>query len=152
MKLPPVVYVAGPFRGTALSSGPVIARDSWVMEGNIRRAEALSLDLWALGASVICPHCNTRFFQNHLPDNIWLKGDLAQLKLCAAVVMTVDWRASAGARAEWRYAIKRGVPVFYADNLSDFEDWLKGDKRGLKRARKATRALLKYYGEKRVKL
>ena len=151
MRLPPVVYVAGPFRGPALSSSPVVARDSWVMEGNIRRAEELALELWAMGASVICPHCNTRFFQNHLSDNTWLKGDLAQLRLCAAVVMTVDWRVSAGARAEWRYAIKRDIPVFYADNLPDFEDWLKGDKRGLKLANKATRAMLKYFGEKKGK-
>jgi hypothetical protein len=144
MKLPKVGYVAGPFRGPALSQGGVVARDSWAMEQNIRRAEALAHQLWARGTSVICPHCNTRYFQNSLPDHIWLKGDLAQLARCDFVVMTRDWRVSSGARAEWRFALKRGIPIFYEDSMGYLDDWLAGKSHGLRCANRITKHYVDY--------
>lgn len=96
-----VIYVAGPFRG----------KDSWEMENNIRRAEALALEAWKLGAAVICPHSNTRFFQGAAPDHIWLDGDLAILGKCDAILMTPDWERSSGARAECAHAKAHGIPV-----------------------------------------
>lgn len=107
-----VVYVAGPFRGP----------DSWAIEGNIRRAEALSLEVWRLGAAAICPHTNTRFFQGAAPDNVWLQGDLAILAKCDAILMTDDWERSTGARAEEAFARERQIPVFY--DLGALRDWL----------------------------
>jgi hypothetical protein len=107
-----LVYVAGPFR----------AANSWDMEQNIRRAEALALDVWRLGAACICPHANTRFFQNAAPDEVWLKGDLEMLARCDAMIMTPDWERSAGAREEHRYAITWGIPVFY--ELPPLQQWL----------------------------
>lgn len=107
-----VVYIAGPFRGP----------DSWVIENNIRRAEALALEVWRLGAAAICPHANTRFFQGAAHDDVWLDGDLAILAKCDAMLMTEDWTRSSGARAEEALARDRGVPVFYA--LGDLQGWL----------------------------
>lgn len=107
-----VVYVAGPFRGA----------NSWEMEQNIRRAEALALEAWRLGAAVICPHANTRFFQGAAPDSVWLDGDLAILGRCDAILMTPDWRRSAGARAERDYAMISGIPIFYG--LDVLRAWL----------------------------
>lgn len=98
-----VVYVAGPFRG----------KDSWEMENNIRRAEALALEAWKLGAAVICPHTNTRFFQGAAPDHIWLDGDLAILRKCDAILMTEDWQRSSGATAELKHAEAHGIPVLF---------------------------------------
>lgn len=107
-----VVYIAGPFRGP----------NSWEIEENIRRAERLALDAWKLGAAVICPHTNTRFFQGAAPDNIWLDGDLAILGKCDAILMTPDWERSSGARAECAYAQDHKIPVLLT--LEDLAFWL----------------------------
>ncbi len=107
-----VVYVAGPYRGP----------DNWVIENNIRRAEALSLEVWRLGAAAICPHCNTRFFQGAAPDDVWLDGDLAILEKCDAILMTPDWERSSGARAEHDFAAARGIAIFY--DLDTLRAWL----------------------------
>lgn len=112
LALPPVIYVAGPFRG----------KDSYEMECNIRRAEALALEVWRLGCACLCPHTNTRFFQGAADDAIWLDGDLAMLARCDAILMTPDWSRSTGATAEREFAISRGLPVFEA--LQDLQTWL----------------------------
>ena len=103
-----VVYIAGPFRGPS----------AWDIEENIRRAERLALEVWRMGAAGLCPHTNTRFFQNAAPDHVWLDGDLELLARCDAMVMTPDWERSSGARAEHDFAKARGIEVFYdADSL-----------------------------------
>lgn len=108
-----VVYIAGPFR----------AANAWLVEQNIRNAENLALEVWRIGAAVICPHTNTRFFDGAAPDDIWLKGDLEILKRCDAVLLTYNWRRSTGATAEKHYAELHGIPVF--DNICDLGAWLK---------------------------
>lgn len=107
-----VVYVAGPYR----------APDNWQIEQNIRRAETLALEVWRLGAACICPHTNTRFYQGAAPDDVWLEGDLEILKRCDAILMTPDWRNSAGARGEHSFAIDHNIRVFY--ELDALADWL----------------------------
>jgi hypothetical protein len=108
-----LIYVAGPFRG----------KSAWDIEQNIRRAETLALEVWRMGAACICPHTNTRFFQNAAPDEVWLEGDLEILRRCDAIVMTPDWRNSTGARAEHDEAIKRNMAVFYT--MDELQSWLK---------------------------
>jgi nucleoside 2-deoxyribosyltransferase len=95
------------------------------MEENIRRAERLSWEVWAMGAACICPHTNTRFFQNSLPDNIWLEGDLAMLERCDALIVTEDWEGSQGTRVEVDCAVSLGIPVFFS--LDALREWLSGD-------------------------
>ena len=107
-----VVYVAGPFRGPS----------AWDIECNIRRAEALSLEVWRLGAAALCPHTNTRFFQGAAPDEVWLQGDLALLLRCDAILMTPDWARSSGATAERDYAVANGIPVF--ETLDALAAWM----------------------------
>jgi nucleoside 2-deoxyribosyltransferase len=97
-----MIYVAGPFR----------ANNSWSMEQNIRRAEAIALELWLLGAAVLCPHANTRFFQGAAPDDVWLTGDLEMLGRCDAVVLAENWEKSSGTKAEIDYARLHNIPVF----------------------------------------
>jgi hypothetical protein len=107
-----VVYVAGPFRGASY----------WQQEQNIRRAEALALDVWKAGAAAICPHANTRFYQHEAPDAVWLDGDLEIMARCDAVLLTPDWRRSSGATEERRVALEAGLPVF--ETLADLKGWL----------------------------
>lgn len=107
-----VVYVAGPYRGA----------NAWEIEGNIRRAEALALEVWKLGAACLCPHTNSRFFQDALPDRVFLEGDLELLRRCDAILLTLDWRRSDGACTEHIYAINHGIVVCY--NLTALARWL----------------------------
>lgn len=111
-----LVYIAGPFRG----------KSAWDIECNIRRAEELSLEVWRLGAAALCPHTNTRFFQNAAPDEVWLKGDLEMLKRCDAVMLTADWKRSSGAMAEVLYAQECNIPVF--EELDGLKEWLHEEK------------------------
>jgi hypothetical protein len=102
-----VAYVAGPFR----------ADNSWDMEQNIRRAEAIALELWRMGHAVICPHTHTRFFQGAADDDVWLEGDLEILRRCDFIVMTPDWRRSSGARKELDEARRRGMAAYEWDDI-----------------------------------
>jgi hypothetical protein len=110
-----VIYVAGPFRG----------RDSWEIESNIRRAEALSLEVWKAGGVALCPHANTRFFQGTLPDDTFVRGTLEMLTRCDAILMVPGWERSAGARGERDWAIEHAMPVFYS--APDLTTWLSDD-------------------------
>lgn len=112
MKIP-VVYVAGPFRGPT----------PWDIECNIRRAEALALEVWRAGAACICPHTNTRFFDKAAPDKVWLEGDIEILRRCDALILTEDWERSSGARNEREEAINLGLTIFY--NVMDLARWMR---------------------------
>jgi hypothetical protein len=107
-----VVYIAGPYRG----------KDAWEIETNIRHAETLALAVWRLGAAALCPHCNTRYFQNAAPDSVWLEGDLELLRRCDAVIFTDDWQRSLGAQAEHAFAERERIPIFYG--LDELAAWL----------------------------
>lgn len=108
-----LIYVAGPFRGAS----------SWEVENNIRRAETLALEVWRLGAAAICPHCNTRFFNGAAPDELWLSGTLEMLRRCDAIIVTSNWKQSAGARAEVAFAYNQGIPLF--TDIEDLREWVK---------------------------
>lgn len=107
-----VVYVAGPFR----------AENSWLIERNIREAEALALEVWRSGAACICPHANTRHYQGAAPDSLWLDGDIEIMKRCDAVLTTWRWRSSHGARGEVESAKIMGIPVFH--EIKALRRWL----------------------------
>ena len=107
-----VIYLAGPFR----------ASNSWEIEGNVRRAETLALEVWRSGAACICPHTNTRFYQGAADDDVWLLGDLEILKRCDAVLMMPDWACSTGASHERRMAITYEIPVF--ETIETLRSWL----------------------------
>jgi len=110
----PVVYVAGPFRGT----------NAWEIERNIRRAEALAFEVWMLGGvACICPHTNTRFFDGTAPNATWLDGDIEMMRRCDAVIFTPDWERSAGARAERVFCDEHGIRCF--DAVDDLRAWLR---------------------------
>ncbi len=98
-----VVYLAGPYRSP---EGP------WGIHENIQRARQIAIELWRMGYAVICPHCNTAFFDGACHDDVWLEGDIAILRKCDIVVMMPRYLESEGARAEFIAAEAAGIPVF----------------------------------------
>lgn len=109
-----VVYVAGPFRGPH-------AMD---IHENVIAAERLSFEVAKLGAVPLCPHKNTENMHGALPDQFFLEGTLELLRRCDAVMLTSDWKRSAGARGEVLEAIERGIPCFIS--LIQLGAWLRG--------------------------
>lgn len=109
----PVIYVAGPYR-------PRIQGDCWAMEQNIRRAEALALEVWACGAVALCPHTMTRHYQGALPDAVWLDGDLEILRRCDAVVLVEGWESSEGTKREIEEAAIIDMPVLESHDLAEW--------------------------------
>jgi hypothetical protein len=81
-----VIYIAGPFR----------AKTPWLIEQNVRRAEADALEVWQLGAAALCPHKNTQHFQDSAPDSVWIEGTLELLRRCDAVLVGGRYEASSG--------------------------------------------------------
>ncbi len=113
-----LVYVAGPYldpRGTRF------------VEENIRAAEAVALELWKMGAAVICPHANTRHFDGAAPDSVWLEGDLEILRRCDALVAVPNWERSTGTLAELALARELEKPVFcWPQEQALIGRWLEG--------------------------
>ena len=113
-----VVYVAGPLRGGNL----------WEMELNIRRAEALALEVWKMGAAAICPHAMNRFYFGALGkmgDQTFLDGDFEIITRCDVILFTEDWMDSTGAIMEHKVARKEGIPMVF--DLDELEAWLSSE-------------------------
>jgi len=98
-----IVFVSGRFRAPSM----------WDIECNIRNAEHRSLELWRAGFVALCPHMNTHYFDGAAPDDIWLKGDLAMLARCDAMLV-IDSGESSGVQAEIAFCHEKGIPVYYA--------------------------------------
>ena len=97
-----VVYVAGRFTG----------KTAWDVECNVRKAEALGLEVARLGCSPLIPHTNTRFFTGEGTYEFWIAATLALLTRVDAIITTDDWELSSGARGEVKYANEHGIPHF----------------------------------------
>jgi hypothetical protein len=106
-----LIYVAGPFR----------ASGQWQIFQNIRRAEALALQVWQMGAACICPHKNTEYFNGAAPDRVWLDGDLEMVRRCDAILCAPGWEASSGSLGEVALAKQLGLPVF--KSIEELRNW-----------------------------
>ncbi len=82
------------------------------MARHIHDASLVALELWRMGAAVICPGKNTFLFDGALKREAWLKGDLEIIDRCDAVVLAPGWHDSEGATAEYAHACDRSIPVF----------------------------------------
>jgi hypothetical protein len=111
-----VIYIAGKFRGPT----------PWAIEQNVRRAEERALEVNRLGGCVaLCPHTNNRFFQDSLPDQVWLEGALELMRRCDAVMLVPGWETSSGTAHELEVARFRNIPAFV--DLDDLEAWLRSE-------------------------
>jgi len=116
-----LVYIAGPF------SAPT--REG--VEANIRRAEALAIEVAKLGAMPVCPHTNTGHpdFEKAQDYEFWIAGTLKLLRRCDAVIFVDGWVDSPGSVCEFRDAHERKQPVFYGpEKLDQLAAWLEGMK------------------------
>ena len=107
-----LVYVAGPYR----------ASREWQVVENIRRAEAIALEVWLMGAACICPHKNTALFGGSAPDETWLRGDLEIVRRCDALILAPGWELSKGTLVEIELAKQLKLPIFHA--LEELRAWL----------------------------
>ena len=107
-----LVYVVGPYRGSG----------QWQIFQNIRRAEALALQVWQMGAACICPHKNTESFNGAAPDRVWLDGDLEMVRRCDAILCVPGWESSSGSLGEVALAKQLGLPIF--QSIEELRNWL----------------------------
>lgn len=114
MNPPPLAYIAGPYR----------AKNAWLVEQNIRAAEAVAYAVAELGAYPVAPHCATRSYFECIDQSaeFWLEATLELMRRCDVVLMMDTWRASSGARGEHEEALRLGKPVLYS--LHDLRAWL----------------------------
>jgi hypothetical protein len=110
-----VVYIAGPFR----------AATPWLIEQNIRRAEAVGLEVAKLGCCPVIPHSQYRFFQNSMPDEFWLQATLEQVSRCDALMLVEDWNNSVGTRGEVKRAYELKIPAFH--DILGLHNWITND-------------------------
>lgn len=82
---------------------------------NVKRAADLTAQLLRLGYDVICPHTMTHGFEKSypdIPDEVYLRNGLEQLKHCRAMILTENWETSTGTLAEIRDAKKLHIGVY----------------------------------------
>lgn len=118
------VYVAGPFR----------AASGWSVEQNVRRAEAVGLEVAEEGAVAVVPHAMYRHFNGVLPDEYWLEATLDLLRACHGVLLVDGWERSVGARGELEEARRLGLALHVHWDASP-RSWLDAD--GVSRTRDA---------------
>ena len=97
-----VIYIAGPYR----------AATPYLVEQNIRSAEAMMLAVAELGLTALCPHTMTRFLDGTGTDEYWLAATLELLRRCDAVLLCYGWERSAGTLGELAEARAMGLPVY----------------------------------------
>ena len=108
-----VIYVAGPFRG----------KTAWEVAENVRAAERLGFEVAQLGAMPLIPHANTSNFDGTMTAEFWLEGTMELLRRSDAVIFTLDWDRSSGARGEEKEARRLAIPCFYS--VLALDRWLR---------------------------
>lgn len=110
-----LLYIAGPYR----------APSAWLVEQNIREAEAWAFKVAELGAMPICPHTNTRgYFESIGTAEFWLGGTMELMRRCDGVFLLPRWCESSGARTERVEALAQGLPVFSHMALGALKEWI----------------------------
>ena len=104
-----VIYIAGKYT----------APNQKTKKKNIKNAEEAAKAVWKRGMAAICPHLNTKNWDNLLDTEEFLEGFFSIVKKCDAVLMLNGWKDSTGAEAEHWLATTYNVPVFYSVNELD---------------------------------
>lgn len=97
-----LIYIAGKYRGC----------DRFEVAINIAKAARVAASVWVVGGVALCPNTNCVGFDGIVPDDVFLKGDLAILKVCHAALFINDWESSVGAKNEYMKAVDFSIPVF----------------------------------------
>ena len=98
-----VIYLAGPYNGD--------------VEGNIQRAEKVSIELIKKGYSVITPHKNTAHYEKYENENLnintWMEMDFNIIKKCDVIFVMENWEDSVGVKQELHFAKSHDVPIIF---------------------------------------
>ena len=108
-----IVFIVGPYR----------ADSAWKIEQNVRRAESVALEVWKAGHVAVCAHAMTRYYQDELPDEVWLSGIRKLMARCDAVIAIPGWLQSEGSVLEVAVAREHGLMIYYvAGQLPEPQD------------------------------
>lgn len=97
-------------------SGAYSADSKEGVEDNILLAEFFALKIWNMGHSAMCPHLNTKLFEQKgckAEHSHYLDFDMRMLCACEAIFMLPNWETSKGAKMELELAKRIGMPIFY---------------------------------------
>ena len=96
-----LIYVAGPYSGD--------------IEGNIERAEEVSIQLIRKGFHVITPHKNTAGYERYEDENItyetWMELSLNILSRCDAIYVMNGSHQSKGTQREIEFAKRHNIEI-----------------------------------------
>ena len=108
-----LLYISGPYRAPTLRG----------VIDNIRKAEAVAIELWKMGYAVICPHLNTRLFPEGAgelendQEIDYIEGDLTILDRFIpgedGIVMLPGWNSSEGAKLELKKAFENRLKLYF---------------------------------------
>ena len=117
------IYIAGPY-----SAGNVVD-----VLRNIGKGEDACAKLFALGINPFCPWHDKDFIlrnpQGDFDVERFYEYSLAWLEVCDAVYVLNGWRDSNGTRKEIIFAERKGIPVYYQEDISieDFADLINSE-------------------------
>ena len=97
-----IAYIAGPYR----------AKTKLGIIRNILKARKAAKEFWAKGYTVICPHMNSALMK-HLPEEVFMEGDLEILKKSDVLVVMKGWQKSEGTKQEIDFAKKNGIAIIW---------------------------------------
>lgn len=97
------LFISHPYRDNSI----------YKIDENIQSAKIFAKKYWLLGYSVYCPHLNTAFMDDLIPDKVWLEAHMSWLKLCDTVVMCGRWKQSEGCNNEHFLAKSLHIAIIY---------------------------------------
>jgi hypothetical protein len=94
-------------------SGPMTAKDGYLMEENVAAGLRVHLDLLKRGIPNFCPQLSGAFPSawSDVEYDKWLAFDYAVIDRCTHVLMLPRWETSKGACLERDYAIRQGKTI-----------------------------------------
>lgn len=120
MTASPYVYIAGRYGDS----------DGYIsIEFRINQARAHAARLALAGIPYYSPHLNSAHFEAVVPDvpvSFWHKQNACFLPGAAAllIIKGQGWAQSAGTKAEYDEATRRGIPVYFTDTIDELiEVW-----------------------------
>ena len=112
-----LIYTAGKYSDSTL----------FLTKKNIKKAKAISIEIWDLGAAAVCPHLNTYLFdygnQTTATWKDYIEGDLKIIEGCDALYMVNNWKNSKGAIKEYNFAKKRHI--FIITNKKELKKFIR---------------------------
>ena len=111
-----IVYIAGPYTS-----------DNFVeTTKNVEQAKTFAKQMAAKSIGFLSPITNSAYFDYELGDNdpgyeFWIDMTLALLVGCDAIFFCPGWEDSRGAKGEYAYAQKLGLPIF--DDIDQLNAW-----------------------------